>query len=145
MMFQTTVADLIVENGEIKGVRVKEAKYVDDEDHETDSVDAVSIFGLRTNLSEDEVRSIFHNITENLLNEISLWGYYTIQVDNQDTDCQDMRHLDLDCFNDIDNTTRSVSILYDASESDSLAYHQRNLQGMLDRSIDRAKASHYGL
>ena len=32
MMFQTTVADLIAENGEIKGVRVKEAKYVDDED-----------------------------------------------------------------------------------------------------------------
>ncbi len=38
MMFQTTVADLIVENGEIKGVRVKEAKYVDDEDHETQEI-----------------------------------------------------------------------------------------------------------
>ena len=38
MMFQTTVADLIVENGEIKGVRVKEAKCVDDEDHETQEI-----------------------------------------------------------------------------------------------------------
>lgn len=38
MMFQTTVADLIVENGEIKGVRVKEAKYVDDEEHETQEI-----------------------------------------------------------------------------------------------------------
>ena len=38
MMFQTTVADLIVENGAIKGVRVKEAKYVDDEDHETQEI-----------------------------------------------------------------------------------------------------------
>ena len=34
MRFQTTVADLIIENNQVKGVRVKEAKYVDDEDHE---------------------------------------------------------------------------------------------------------------
>lgn len=34
MRFQTTVADLIIENNTIKGVRVKEAKYVEDEDHE---------------------------------------------------------------------------------------------------------------
>ena len=34
MMFQTTVGDLIVENNQIKGVRVKEAKYVDNEEHE---------------------------------------------------------------------------------------------------------------
>ncbi len=111
---------------------------------ETDAVGAVSIFRLRTNLSEDEVRQIFHNITMNMDHEIILRGYYTIQVDNINTDCQDM-HLDLNCFNDITDTTRSVTILYDATEADSLAYYQRNLQGMLDRSIDRAKASHYGL
>ena len=34
MMFQTTVADLIIEDNIVKGVRVKEAKYVDDEEHE---------------------------------------------------------------------------------------------------------------
>ena len=38
MMFQTTVGDLIVENNEIKGVKVKEAKYVDDEDHELTNI-----------------------------------------------------------------------------------------------------------
>ena len=34
MMFQTTVGDLIVEENQVKGVRIKEAKYVDDEEHE---------------------------------------------------------------------------------------------------------------
>ena len=34
MMFQTMVGDLIVENNQIKGVRVKEAKYFEDEEHE---------------------------------------------------------------------------------------------------------------
>lgn len=34
MMFQTTVVDLIIEDNIVKGVRVKEAKYVDDEEHE---------------------------------------------------------------------------------------------------------------
>ena len=35
MMFQTTVTDLIVENGGILGVKVKEAKYIEDEKHPT--------------------------------------------------------------------------------------------------------------
>ena len=34
MMFSTIVGDLIIENNEVKGVRIKEAKYVDDEEHE---------------------------------------------------------------------------------------------------------------
>ena len=34
MMFQTIVSDLIIEDNQIKGVRVKEAKYVSDEEHE---------------------------------------------------------------------------------------------------------------
>ena len=34
MMFQTTVGDLIVEDNQVKGVRIKEAKYVDDQEHE---------------------------------------------------------------------------------------------------------------
>ena len=34
LMFQTTVSDLIIENNEVKGVRVKDAKYVEDEDYE---------------------------------------------------------------------------------------------------------------
>ena len=38
MMFETTVGDLIVENNQIKGVRVKEAKYVDDQEHELTSI-----------------------------------------------------------------------------------------------------------
>jgi len=38
MMFQTTVADLIIEDNTVKGVRIKEAKYVDDEDHELTDV-----------------------------------------------------------------------------------------------------------
>ena len=32
MLFGTTVGDLIVENGEIKGVKIKEAKYIEDEE-----------------------------------------------------------------------------------------------------------------
>lgn len=34
MMFETTVEDLIIENNIVKGVKIKEAKYVDDEEHE---------------------------------------------------------------------------------------------------------------
>lgn len=34
MRFQATVADLIIENNQVKGVRVKEAKYIEDEEHE---------------------------------------------------------------------------------------------------------------
>lgn len=38
MMFQTTVADLIVDNNEIKGVRIKEAKHIDNEEAELTDV-----------------------------------------------------------------------------------------------------------
>ena len=38
MMFQTTVTDLIIDNDEIKGVKIKEAKYIDDEEHPTQDV-----------------------------------------------------------------------------------------------------------
>ena len=38
MMFQTTVADLIVDNNEIKGVRIKLAKYIEDEEAELTNV-----------------------------------------------------------------------------------------------------------
>ena len=38
MKFNTTVADLIVEDGNIKGVKIKESKYIDDEDHELETV-----------------------------------------------------------------------------------------------------------
>ena len=38
MMFKTTVADLIVENGTIKGVKVKESKYVDDAKYPTQDI-----------------------------------------------------------------------------------------------------------
>ena len=38
MLFGTTVGDLIVENGEIKGVKIKEAKYIEDEEHPLESV-----------------------------------------------------------------------------------------------------------
>ena len=38
MMFQTTVKDLIIENGEVKGVKIKEAKYIDDEDHPLEEI-----------------------------------------------------------------------------------------------------------
>ena len=38
MLFGTTVGDLIVENGEIKGVKIKEAKYIEDEEYPLESV-----------------------------------------------------------------------------------------------------------
>ena len=38
MMFETTVGDLIVENNKVKGVKIKESKYVDDLDHELQEV-----------------------------------------------------------------------------------------------------------
>ena len=38
MRFQTTVADLIIEDNQVKGVRIKGAKYVDDEEHELTDV-----------------------------------------------------------------------------------------------------------
>ena len=37
-VFETTVSDLIVENGVIKGVKIKEAKYAEDEEHELTDV-----------------------------------------------------------------------------------------------------------
>ena len=33
MRFETTVADLIIENNIVKGVKIKEAKYVDDDEY----------------------------------------------------------------------------------------------------------------
>lgn len=128
---------------------VDEEKENEDEDEddvsiEIDTVSAISIFGLRTNLSEGDVRQIIHDVSSHIIDEM-LWGYYTIQVDGQDTDCQDMKNLHLECFNDITNRTRSVTILFDASESGDLGYYQDNLQRLLERSIDRAKATYYGL
>ena len=38
MRFNTTVADLIVENGVIKGVKIKESKFIDDEEHELEEI-----------------------------------------------------------------------------------------------------------
>ena len=38
MMFNTAVTDLIVENGTVKGVKIKEAKHVENEDHEAQSI-----------------------------------------------------------------------------------------------------------
>lgn len=38
MMFNTTVSDLIVEDGAIKGVKIKDAKYIEDEEHELDTI-----------------------------------------------------------------------------------------------------------
>lgn len=37
-MFNTTVSDIIIKDGVIKGVRIKEAKYIDDEDHELEEI-----------------------------------------------------------------------------------------------------------
>lgn len=38
MMFNTSVTDLIIENGAIKGVEIKEAKYIDDEEHKSEPI-----------------------------------------------------------------------------------------------------------
>lgn len=38
MLFGTTVSDLIVEDGQIKGVKIKESKYIDDEEYALDTV-----------------------------------------------------------------------------------------------------------
>ncbi len=38
MMFNTNVADIIIEDGTIKGVKVKDSKYIDDENHELDTI-----------------------------------------------------------------------------------------------------------
>ncbi len=38
MMFNTTVADLLVEEGAIKGVKIKESKYIEDEEHELETI-----------------------------------------------------------------------------------------------------------
>lgn len=38
MMFNTSVTDLIIENGAIKGVEIKEAKYIDDEEHRAEPI-----------------------------------------------------------------------------------------------------------
>lgn len=38
MMFNTTVSDLVVEDGSIKGVKIKEAKYIEDEEHELETI-----------------------------------------------------------------------------------------------------------
>lgn len=38
MMFNTSVTDLIIENGVIKGVEIKEAKYIDDEEHKAEPI-----------------------------------------------------------------------------------------------------------
>jgi len=38
MMFNTAVTDLIVEDGTIKGVKIKEAKYLEDEEHDSEEV-----------------------------------------------------------------------------------------------------------
>ena len=38
MMFNTAVTDLIVEDGTIKGVKIKEAKYLEDEEHDSEEI-----------------------------------------------------------------------------------------------------------
>lgn len=38
MMFNTTVSDLLVEDGKVKGVKIKEAKYIEDEEHELETI-----------------------------------------------------------------------------------------------------------
>ena len=38
MIFNTTVADLVVEEGTIKGVKIKESKYIEDEEHELETI-----------------------------------------------------------------------------------------------------------
>lgn len=38
MMFNTTVSDLVVEDGKVKGVKIKEAKYIEDEEHELETI-----------------------------------------------------------------------------------------------------------
>lgn len=38
MMFNTTVSDLVVEDGQVKGVKIKEAKYIEDEEHELETI-----------------------------------------------------------------------------------------------------------
>ena len=63
-----------------------------DEYLETEAVDAISILKLRTNLSDQDTQQILYNITENILKYLP-WGYYSIQIDNQETNCQDMKNL----------------------------------------------------
>lgn len=43
MMFNTTVSDLVVEDGKVKGVKIKEAKYIEDEEHELETIYADKI------------------------------------------------------------------------------------------------------
>lgn len=38
MMFNTTVSDLVVEDEQVKGVKIKEAKYIEDEEHELETI-----------------------------------------------------------------------------------------------------------
>ena len=38
MRFETTVADLIIEDNQVKGVKVKEAKYIEDEDYPLETI-----------------------------------------------------------------------------------------------------------
>lgn len=38
MMFNTTVSDLVVEDGQVKGVKIKEAKYIEDEEYELETI-----------------------------------------------------------------------------------------------------------
>ena len=43
MLFGTTVADLVVEDGTIKGVKIKDAKYIEDEEHELETIHADNV------------------------------------------------------------------------------------------------------
>jgi len=43
MMFQTSVTDLIIENGKVEGVKIKEAKYIDDEEKPVKALGKVQV------------------------------------------------------------------------------------------------------
>jgi len=114
-----------------------------EEDWEEDEVYANSIVRLRTNLPEEAVSEILYNIADNLGDSVD-YGYFTVRINGEDTICNNVQELDIECFNDANNHIESVNIFLLSLGPGDVEYYEDNLDDILETAISKAKANYYG-
>ena len=128
-------------------VAKEEGDEVDDEiDEEVDQDEdnfyyhGDSKLKVRKNLSPLAVQTIIQNAIDDFFRSLSIWGYFTLNIDG-DAECQDDKWLSLDCYKNVDTETRHVEVYFDATE-DFIAT-ELELSRSLSESIDYAKKIYY--
>lgn len=87
-----------------------------------------------------EIRQKILNVLDGFFQTIFIWGYYSVNIDGNDTKCRDTKYLS-GCLDDLNYSSKNINVYLDASEpidpsdEDFRKYYQIILKKLLMTKI----------